>query len=112
MTLLGSKAVIAAVKIRGRIHNGSGGEVPDTFLQSHLLVVLLEALLGEGAPMRRGFTERGGHGADLVGASFGAPGPIATVPSLRSHLAGLSMPVQLETFSGWGELKVFSFILL
>ena len=86
--------------------------MPDTFLRIHLLVVLLEALLGEGAPMRRGLTERGWHGADLVGTPFGAPSPIATVPSLRPHLAGLSVPVQLEAFSGWGELKVFSFILV
>jgi len=95
-----------------RIHDGSGREVPNTFLQIHLLVVLLEALLGEAAPMRRGLTERGRHSANLVGAPFGAPGPIATVTSLRSHLAGLSIPVQLEAFSGWGELKVFSFILV
>jgi len=62
--------------------------------------------------MRRRLTERRWHGADLVGTHFGAPSPIATVPSLRSLLAGFSMPVQLEAFSGWGELKVFSLILV
>jgi hypothetical protein len=98
--------------VKGRVHDGSDGEMPDTFSQVDLLVVLLEALLGEGAPMRRGLTERGWHGTDLVGTPFGAPSPIATVPSLRPHLAGLSVPVQLEAFSGWGELKVFSFILV
>jgi hypothetical protein len=98
--------------VKGRVHDGRDGEMPDTFSQVDLLVVLLEALLGEGAPMRRRLTERGWHGADLVVALFGAPGPIATVPALRSHLADLSMTVQLKAFSGWGELKAFSFILV
>jgi hypothetical protein len=34
------------------------------------------------------------------------------MPALRPHLASLSVPVQVEAFSGWGELKVFPFILV
>src|SRR5215216_1937502 len=79
-------------------------------LRAHLLVVLLEALLGHNAPGHRVLAERGWHAAYLVVALVSAPGPVIAVPPPRPYLLGILVPVELETFSRRCEIGFFSVI--